>query len=346
MSDHERAHGEPTSGSRVFRIFGSELSPYSIKVRSYFRYKGIPHEWVLRSQSNEEEFRRFAKLPLVPLVVTPDGVALQDSTPIIEHLEALYPEPSIHPADQALAFLSALLEEYGDEWGNKPMFHYRWRYEADRRSAGERLARSMMPGLEESQVAGAVEMVVARMVPRLALVGSSDDTAEQIEGSFRRQLVLLERHLASRPYLFGGRPAFADFGVFAQIHQCSTDPTPGALLRAEAPRVLAWAERMLDPANEGPFETWEALEPTLLPLLREEVGQVFAPWTVANARALAAGSAELEVAIGGRSFRQTPQKYHAKSLAALRARYAAVADRSRLDPILEAAGCRAFLTSD
>ena len=28
----------------VYRIFGIELSPYSVKVRSYFRYKRIPHE--------------------------------------------------------------------------------------------------------------------------------------------------------------------------------------------------------------------------------------------------------------------------------------------------------------
>ena len=29
-----------------YRIFGVELSPYSIKVRSYFRYKNIPHMWI------------------------------------------------------------------------------------------------------------------------------------------------------------------------------------------------------------------------------------------------------------------------------------------------------------
>jgi len=328
-----------------YRIFGSELSPYSVKVRSYFRYKRIPHEWVVRSSANEDEFRRHAKLPLVPLVVGPDGKSWQDSTPIVEHFEASYPEPSIHPDDPVLRFLSALIEEYGDEWGNKPMFHYRWFYEADQRSAGERLARSMMPDLDEGSVAGAIEMVRSRMVPRLALVGSSEATRGQIEGSLLRQLEILEQHLASRPFLFGGRPAFGDFGLFAQLHQCSTDPTPGAILRARAPRVLAWIERMLDPVAEGPFEAWPALAPTLAPLLRDEVGAVFLPWSVANARALAAGASEVALDLGGKPFRQEPQKYHAKSLAALRRRYAAIEDRSALDPILESAGCRATLAA-
>ena len=166
-----------------YRIYGNELSPYSIKVRSYFRYKRIPHEWLIRNSRVEEEFRKHAKLPLIPLVVTPEGQGLQDSTPILEHFEKLFPEPSIHPADPALAFLSALIEEYADEWGNKPMFHYRWFYEPDQRSAAERIARSMMPDLDDAGVAGALEMVKGRMIPRLKLVGSSAQTKEQIEGS-------------------------------------------------------------------------------------------------------------------------------------------------------------------
>ena len=109
-----------------YRIFGSELSPYSVKVRSYFRYKQLPHEWILRGPANRTEFERYAKLPLIPLVVTPDDAGLQDSTPLMEQLDAVRPEPSIHPDDPALAFISALIEEYADEWGNKAMFHYRW----------------------------------------------------------------------------------------------------------------------------------------------------------------------------------------------------------------------------
>ena len=329
----------------TYRIFGSELSPYSVKVRSYFRYKKIPHEWLVRDSTNQAEYQKYAKLPLIPLVVTPDGKGIQDSTPIIEHFEALFPEPSIHPSNPALAFVSAMIEEYGDEWGNKPMFHYRWFYEPDQQSSAERIAGSMMPGLSGDDLKGAVEMVKGRMIPRLALVGSSAQTVDQIEGSLKRQLSILEAHLAGRKFLFGGRPAFGDFGLYSQLYQCSTDPTPGALMKAKAPKVLAWIERMLDPRAEGDFEPWSALESTLMPLLREEITAIFFPWSIANARALAAGEKEFSLTLGGKPYSQETQKYHAKSLAALRTRYAAVSDKSDLDPILRAAGCLEYLQS-
>jgi len=69
-----------------YHIHGIELSPYSVKVRSYFRYKGIPHRWIPRSLDADGEYQKFAKLPLVPLVVTPDNKGIQDSTPIIEQV--------------------------------------------------------------------------------------------------------------------------------------------------------------------------------------------------------------------------------------------------------------------
>ena len=41
-----------------YRIIGAEMSPYSVKVRSYFRYKAIPHQWVLRSAASQAEFEQ------------------------------------------------------------------------------------------------------------------------------------------------------------------------------------------------------------------------------------------------------------------------------------------------
>jgi glutathione S-transferase len=338
-----RSHFEEPLVTTQFRIFGIELSPYSVKVRSYFRYKQIPHEWVVRHMGNMAEFQRHAKLPLIPLVITPEGEALQDSTPIIEQMERRFPDPPLEPADPALRFLSALFEEYADEWGNKPMFHYRWWYEPDQESAAGRIAAANLPGAPDDAVKKLAASLKQRMVPRLSFVGSSQDTKEQIEASFRRQLALLEPHLAERPYLFGARPCLADFGWYAQLYECSIDPTPGAILRKSAPAVERWIARMLAPTAEGGFEPWSALAPTLEPLLAREVAAVFLPWSTANAKALAASQAEFEVELEGRPFRQQTQKYHARSLAALKQRYAAVTNRTALDPVLARTGCLDWL---
>lgn len=322
----------------TYKIYGSELSPYSVKVRSFFRYKNLPHEWILRSPAVQAEFQKYAKLPLVPLVVTPEGEGVQDSTPILERFEASTPEPSTIPADPALAFISALLEEYGDEWGNKWMFHYRWRYQPDVWSTAERIAIQMMGAHGTLAVAQARAAVAERMMGRLGFVGSNDKTQPLIEASFKTALGLLDAHLAARPYLLGGRPAMADFGLWAQLYEAATDPTPGAIMRASAPHVLAWVQRMVTPKADGAFEAWPALEPTLMPLLKQEVASLFLPWSVANAAAIAAGDKTFEMTLGGTSWSQEPQKYHARSLAEIRRKYAAAKAAPGLEAILRDSG--------
>jgi len=326
------------------RIFGAEVSPYSVKVRSYFRYKGIDHEWIVRSQATMPEFQKHAKLPLIPLVLTPDGEALQDSTPLIEKIESAHPDPSIHPDDPCLAFLSALIEEFGDEWGNKWMFHYRWARDADQQSAGRRIAQGMLSDADEATITGMASGIVDRMVNRTWFVGSSEQTAGQIEASYREGIEQLETHLATRAFLFGGRPSFGDFGLWGQIYNAWTDPTAGELLRASAPNTIAWVERMLDPEASGDWESSDALLPTLEPFLTRQVGALFLPWSDANAKAIEAGQEEFSCDLDGQVWTQKPQKYHARSLAAIRAKYAQVADDAKLGEVLDRSGCRRWLS--
>jgi glutathione S-transferase len=321
------------------------MSPYSVKVRSYFRYKGLPHRWLIRNASNQADYQKHAKIPLIPLVVTPDDEGMQDSTPIIERVDALHPQPSIHPDDPVAAFVSVLLEEFGDEWGNKWMFHYRWARDVDQLSAAGRIARQMNPRADQDQHAEMTNQIRARMVDRVWFVGSNELTAPQIEASFEGAIDLLEAHLTTRPYLFGGRPGFGDFGLWGQLYCAWTDPTAGALIEGRAPGLLAWIHRMLWPRAEDGFEAWSSLSPTLMPLLESIVGALFMPWTVANAHAIASSAESFSVTLGGRMWTQKPQKYHARSLAALREKYAAIADKRAIDAVLDRAGCLEALTT-
>ncbi|MFO1115553.1 MAG: glutathione S-transferase family protein [Beijerinckiaceae bacterium] len=323
----------------AYRIFGSEMSPYSVKVRSWFRYKNIAHEWVPRSAATAPEFQKYAKIPVIPLVVTPDERGLQDSTPLMEEIEQAHRAPATEPADPALAFLSALIEEFGDEWANKWMFHYRWARDVDQIASAGRIALSVSPGMDETAWANAASKIRERMTGRVWFVGSNAQNARFIEETFLAALGRLEAHLSTRAYLFGARPCFADFGLWGQFYCLWTDPTTGAIIEARARHTLAWIQRMLWPRAEGDFETWSSLEGTLTPILREEVAGLFLPWSRANAAAIASGAEEFDVKLRGHDWRQKPQKYHAKSLAALRGKYEATADRKALDAVLASVSC-------
>jgi glutathione S-transferase len=329
--------------SDVYRIYGVELSPFSVKIRSFFRYKQIPHQWIVRNADTMADYQKYAKIPIIPLVVTPDEKGLQDSTPIMDSMEELFPDLSTHPSDPVANFVSLLLEEFGDEWGNKWMFHLRWAREEDRLSAAGRIASTMAPkGNEEARIAIRGQ-IIERMTGRVYFVGSNEVTAPQIEQSFLDAIAQLDTHLAERPYLFGGRPAFGDFGLWGQIYNAWTDPTAAAWIEASAPNVLDWIHRMLNPRAEGEFESWATLAPTLEPFLAEQVGALFCPWTVANAAAMASGEEEFSVELNGKTFTQQPQKYHAKSLVVIRDKYANASGKAELDPVLERTGCLAAM---
>ena len=108
------------------------------------------------------------------------------------------------------------------------------------------------------------------------------------------------------------------------------------------PSVVAWVKRMLKPKAEGEFEAWSTLAPTLTPFLESQLSRLFLPWSDANAKALASGSEEFSVELDGRVWTQKPQKYHAKSLAALREKYAGVKS-AVLDEILDGIEARRWL---
>ena len=89
--------------------------------------------------------------------------------------------------------------------------------------------------------------IAERQIDRLWVVGSSDDTAELIDGSYKRFLKLLENHLTNSPYMFGLRPSSSDFGLYGQLTQLvGFDPTPRHIASQESPRCVSWVSIMSD----------------------------------------------------------------------------------------------------
>eukprot|EP00434_Breviolum_minutum_P031795 symbB.v1.2.028121.t1/scaffold2940.1/size66828/1 len=339
-----------------YRLFGAGGSPYSVKVRSYLLYKRIQHQWLVRNSAERmQEHQKYAKLPLVPTLVTPEGKGLQDSTPIIEQLEVQFPERSIYPSCAVGKFMSQLLEEFGDEWGNKWMMHYRWYGSFTEMSAevtARRTAAEFCSGSPDPEAASVMAASFKkRMLDRGFTVGSNAETAPIIEKSYLDTLQHLEKHLGGphpRPFLFGKSPSLADFGLAGQLYQCFLDVEAGVLMRLYAPHVALWCEVMANPHEEGPFEDWETLAPTLEPLIASQV-KLFLRWSDANAKALDAKKKDFVVDLGdGQVWSQSvggPQRYHAKSLKELRRKFSALdSERQEVEAVLQRCGCLELLT--
>ena len=197
------------------------------------------------------------KPQLLPTFLFPDeegnDKAVVDSTPIIRQLEGMYKGRSVIPDDPALAFLNYLIEDFGDEWCTKYMFHYRWSPPADADNAGTLLPLGMDVSLPHDAHQQFKQFVAERQIGRLYVVGSNDTTAPVIDASYRRFLAAMEHHLANQKFMLGNRPAAGDFGLYGQLTQLvGFDPTSRSIAHEVSPRTVAWVDQMHDQSGHEP----------------------------------------------------------------------------------------------
>ena len=334
-------------------LAGAYGSPYTLKMRAVLRYRHIPFRWVLR-ESKWDDLPK-APVPIIPVIVYPNpdgshGEATVDSSPQIMRLEGEFEGRSIVPTDPALAFIDALLEDFGDEWVTKAMYHYRWAYDDDIDKAGHLLPTSRELQLDSDTSQAMYEFITQRQIGRRELVGSTELNTPIIEGSYERVLDALTALFSSHDFLMGDRPGRSDFGIFGQLTQLvKWDPTPTAIAAKRAPKVITWVDR-LDDSSWLPVdgdEGWTSLDalPEGTTRMLAEAGRSYAPFMVANAAALMSGADEVVCEIDGQTYRQGPFKYQGKCLQWLREDYAALseADRERVDAVLAGTGCEVLV---
>ena len=332
-------------------LSGAPGSPYTRKMLAVLRYRHIAYRLLPPSGPALDQLPK-AKVPLLPTFFLPDEVgalqAVTDSTPIIRRLEREYAGRSIIPTEPGLAFLNELIEDYADEWLTKAMFHYRWSYEPDIAKATAMLPCWRGFSIPDAELKARGAAVAERQIGRLRYVGSNAVTGPVIEASYRRFLEAFEAHLTGQPYLLGHRPASCDFAVFGQLTQLAEfDPTPMALTLKVAPRVTAWVGMMEDQSGvepgDGDWDTVAKLPATLSAVLAE-IGRVYPPVMLANAKAVMAQAPKVTATVDGQVWTQQPFTYQAKCLQWLRQSHAALpaGARAEVDAVLAPTGLPAL----
>lgn len=276
----------PTSD--LYTFWGGALSLYSGKVRSYLIKKGIAYrEFYPGHPDFQARVLPAVGMMVTPILETPQGELLQDSTEIIDAMEARLPARPMIPSTPLLRVLARLLDAFGTEHLLLPAMHYRWaepHVSEQRAFLDAEFGRVVYLGSDRAQRDQAGARLIAYFGGLYPSLGGTPQTAPAIEAAYLDLLERLDVHFQHVPYLLGGHPSIADFGFMAPLYaHLGRDPVPARLMALRAPNVKRWVERMnlaVIPDAEFPraecaFPVDDMPPPTLEPVLE----LVFGDWT-------------------------------------------------------------------
>lgn len=258
--------------TKPFLLYGWQLSYFSGKARAYLRYKQIPFRE--REVDGYTLMRRIPRKtgssPVMPVVVTPEGEWLQDTTHIIETLEQRFLTPSVYPESAALRVLAQLLEAWADEWWIPIAMHYRWSYPENEALFLKEAGRALVPfapAFLQRRLARRPATLLKSYLPGVGVVPEQFDLMERWTEAM---LDALDQHFAHHDFLLGGRPCVADFALIGPLYaHLARDPWPKRALIAPRPHLQAWVARTHEGApGDGALFDIANLPETLQPVLR------------------------------------------------------------------------------
>ncbi len=259
---------------KKYTLIGSPVSLYTGKLRAYLQYKQIPFEEVLSTaQVYKDIIIPRTGVRYIPILITEDDEALQDTTVIIDHLEKKYPKNPIYPSTPRQKFVALLLEVFGDEWLVNPAMLYRWSFEENREFAIREFGKTSAPEeslCEQYRIGLKNSVPFAGALPRL---GVTKHSQAAIENSYLDLLHELNTHFEKHKFLLGSKPCLGDYGLIGPLYaHLYRDPYSGRLMKTRAPYVAAWVERMVTPREkgiviDGNYLDNDAIPDTLIPVI-------------------------------------------------------------------------------
>ena len=238
-----------------YTLYAMPASLWSGKARSYLRKHRI--DFVERAPGdpryNEQVVPAIGRW-IIPVLETPDGVLVQDTVDIIDHLDAQLPaDRSAYPATPVHRAIAHLLELFGGEGLLRPAMHYRWDFDdTNVPFLSQDFTAALVLGADDETRAGVFAFSSDRMRSATTAFGVSEELVPEIERSYEQFLALFDAHLAGSPYLLGGRPTIGDFGFMGPLYaHLARDPYPSVLMKQRAQRVWRWVERMNSPVLDA-----------------------------------------------------------------------------------------------
>lgn len=238
-----------TTGKRHEKpiLWGAPGSGFSGRTRSYLIKKGIPFQQIFPGHPRfQQEIVPLIGYFVMPVMELRDSTLIQDSTDTLVHFEAQHPQNPLIPTSPRQRAIAWLLSFFGSEMVIKIGMHYRWNYLEDDRpfteaTFGHFFSSHRDMDLQRKDIAP-IMSYFGKFLEDLAI---TKETIPAIEASYLALLDVLNTHFLQWPYLLGGRPSPADFGLMVLLYaHLSRDPYSSQVMKLHAPQVFRWTERM------------------------------------------------------------------------------------------------------
>ncbi len=309
---------------KTYTHYGWHLSYFSGKTRSYLKYKDIPFvDKPIDMYTYTVRARKRTNAAVMPVVVTPDGEWWQDTSEIIDRLEARFPDAPIVPATPVQKIASYLIEMWADEWWLPVAMYTRWWYPENYPLFEHDAGTQLLPYFPKFLQKRAGATAASAMRGHLTTIGVVKEQVDLLDRWTRDILDRFDAHFDEMPFLFGDRPSLGDFGLIGPLYaHLARDPWSKRELIDPRPHVRAWVDRMNnhrpragnfigeDRIPETLNPVFRAIIDEFLPMLEGTLGEVnaYLPQHV-ESKLIPRGLGEIEFPMGEGRYRRRALPY-------------------------------------
>ncbi len=307
-------------------LHGAPISLFTRKLEAALLFQGVAFESRRVSAETRPALEARSGTHQIPVLETPHGWTIADSTPVMMWLDALFPARRLF-GQGPQAVVVHVLEEVLDEWVSRVMVHYRWQYDVNTRHViGALLGR-------EVDVTSAREHPLARWGVRACRATGTETAGAQraAENEYRDLITALESQLGATRFALGERPTAVDCALLGGLRgHVLNDPVPDM---DDFPRVCAWARDATTWDGAGEPAPIPRLTPFAQHLLELAV-RAYRPFVLANRAALAAGDKAFVIDTCGEPVSYLARPYPERSRQMIERRIADTLDADERDHVM------------
>ena len=282
------------------------------------RYFPKSHAYKTKNVLNGKLLESRSGTHQIPILETPEGWIINDSTPLLIMLDKRLSKSMLYPGTPFTQCVVALIEEYFDEWMARLTIHTRWFDDETARYAAKTLLKSSSSTeIPEETLNSIVNSKASPIVwgrKAIRALGMTSRT-QQIEGEKElfRIYSELERCLRTRKFVLGNAPCAVDAVLQGGLKaHFLNDPYPKKMLLS-LNRIKSYASRSHDCTLEEPSSGILELPEFFEFVLREMSTNGYIDFVSKNRDAIASGKKAFIASVYNESVSYLARPYVEKS---------------------------------